>query len=151
MRARTLARRYTLQILYQLDVTNDRIDRILSRFWRQIENSEGFQIPEDIHSQAKRFATVLVNGTLEHLSTIDEAITDCAEDWDIHRMPIVDRCILRFATYELFYLVDIQPAVTINEAIELAKRFSTEESPKFINAVLDKVKDLEDVTRIEHL
>lgn len=65
-------------------------------------------------------------------------------------MPIIDRCILRSATYELLYLVDIPPAVSINEAIELAKTYSTEDSPKFINGVLDKIKDSDaDWVRLE--
>jgi N utilization substance protein B len=152
MRTRTLARRYALQILYQVDVTNDRIDVVLNRFWQLTEDSDIARTYENIHAEAKNYANFLVYGTLEHLATIDRAIDDCAEHWEIPRMPIIDRSILRLATYELFYLVDIPIAVTINEAIELAKNFSTEESPKFINAVLDKIKDLaEEMTQIEDL
>jgi N utilization substance protein B len=152
MRTRTLARRYALQILYQADVTNDRLDIVLTRFWQLIKDSNTLRVPENIHDQAKQYANLLVYGTLEHLTTIDKAITDCAEHWEIHRMPIIDRCILRLATYELFYLIDVPPVVTINEAIELAKNFSTEESSKFINAILDKIKDLAgDMAKIEDL
>ena len=150
MRTRTLGRRYALQILYQVDVTNDRIDVVLNGFWQLTESSDISRVHRNIHAQAKQYANSLIYGTLEHLTTIDGAIADCAEHWEIHRMPIIDRCILRFATYELFYLIDIPPIVTINEAIELAKNFSTGESAKFINAILDKVKDLaEDVVQIE--
>jgi len=152
MRTRTLARRYALQILYQSDVTNDRIDVVLNRFWQLTEDSDIARTYENIHNQAKRYANLLVYGTLEHLATIDEAVADSAEHWEIPRMPIIDRCILRLATYELFYLIDIPPAVTINEAIELAKDFSTGESGKFINAILDKVKNLaEGMAPIEDL
>ena len=140
MRVRTLARKYALQILYQLEITNDSIEKVLIRFWELIKDVDTVDIPDNVHSKANEFATLLVRGTLEHLATIDKAITESSENWKIHRMPVVDRCILRCATYELLYLIDIPPAVTINEAIELAKRFSTEDSPKFINAVLDKIK-----------
>lgn len=152
MRTRTLARRYALQILYQADVTNDRIDLVLGKFWKLTEDSNISRATKNIHTQAKQYANLLVYGTLEYLATIDKAIADCAEHWEIHRMPIIDRCILRLATYELFYLIDIPPAVTINEAVELAKDFSTAESSKFVNAILDKAKDLaEDMAQIEDL
>lgn len=152
MRTRTLARRYALQILYQVDVTNDRIDLVLGKFWQLTEDSNISRATKNIHAQAKQYTNLLVYGTLEHLTTIDKAIADCAEHWEIHRMPIIDRCILRLATYELFYFIDVPPAVTINEAIELAKDFSTAESAKFINAILDKAKDLaEDMAQIEDL
>ncbi|MFQ6040290.1 MAG: transcription antitermination factor NusB [Candidatus Poribacteria bacterium] len=152
MRNRTLARMYALQILYKADVTNDRIDSVLNRFWQLMEDLNIFRVPADVHAQAKQYANLLVYGTLEHLATINRAIIDCAEHWEIHRMPIIDRCILRLATYELFYLIDVPPAVTINEAVELAKNFSTEESARFINAILDKVKNLaEETAQIENL
>ncbi|HIE25809.1 TPA: transcription antitermination factor NusB [Candidatus Poribacteria bacterium] len=152
MRTRTLARMYALQILYKADVTNDRIDSVLNSFWQLMADLNIFRVPEDIHTQAKQYANLLVYGTLENLATINKAIIDCAEHWEIHRMPIIDRCILRLATYELFYLIDVPPAVSINEAIELAKNFSTEESAKFINAILDKVKNLaKEAAQIEDL
>jgi N utilization substance protein B len=136
---------YALQILYKADVTNDRIDSVLNRFWQLMAEINIFHVPEEIHTQAKQYANLLVYGTLEHLTTINQAIIACAEHWEIHRMPIIDRCILRLAAYELFYVMDVPPAVTINEAVELAKDFSTEESAKFINAILDKIKDLVEI------
>ena len=73
-------------------------------------------------------------------------------NWTLERMPIVDLCILRSATYELLYLVDIPPAVSINEAIELAKTYSTDDSPKFVNGVLDRIKEIAPTkTELEHL
>ena len=133
---------YALQILYKADVTNDRIDAVLNRFWQLMADINIFHVPEDVHAQAKQYANLLAYGTLEHLATINQAIADCAEHWEIHRMPIIDRSILRLATYELFYVIVVPPAVTINEAVELAKNLSTEKSAKFINAILDKVKNL---------
>jgi len=157
MQIRTQGRIFALQILYQLDISNDDIDDIFDRFWKMNinEHEAGQQnifAPVNANPKAKHLATLLVKGILEHLEKIDEAIAECSENWKIYRMPVVDRCILRSATYEIFYLVDIPPIVTINEAIELAKRFGTEESGKFINAILDKVKDLaEDRVELEHL
>ena len=108
------------------------------------------EIDEKSIALAAGAADVVANAKI--VKTLDEAVADSAEYWEIPRMPIIDRCILRLATYELFYLIDIPAAVTINEAIELAKDFSTGESAKFINAILDKVKNLaEDMTQIEDL
>lgn len=133
MRPRTQARVFALQMLYQADRANDPIDVVQARFWKTTKARE----------EIKTFANLLVEGTLEHLTKIDPAIRSAAtSNWPVHRMPVVDRCLLRSATYEILYLVDIPSAVSINEAIELSKKYSTEDSPKFINAVLDKIKDM---------
>ncbi len=131
MHIRSLARRMALQILYQIDIMHDTVDIVLESFWKS----------RKVDPVVQSFAELLVKGALEHLPIIDQAIQEISEHWTLERMPTVDRCILRSATYELLYLLDISPAVVINEAVELAKTFSTEESPAFINAVLDKLKD----------
>jgi len=130
-------------MLYQAEITNEPIDLIRERFWKTAKASE----------TVKHFADVLVKGASEHQVVIDRAIRSAAtKSWPLHRMPVIDRCLLRSATYELLYLVDIPAAVSINEAIELAKAYSTEDSPKFINAILDKIKDMKsDMTQLEHL
>lgn len=157
MQIRTQGRIFALQILYQLDISNADIEVILDRFWQMNVGEYEAELqnilePVNANIEAKEFATLLVKGVLEHLETIDESITECSTNWEIHRMSVIDRCVLRSATYEIFYLVDIPPIVTINEAIELAKLFGAEESGKFVNAILDKVKDLaEDRVGIEHL
>ncbi len=129
---RTQSRILALQMLYQAEITKDPIHRIQECFW-QVNDA-----PETV----KGFANLLAAGTIEHLTTIDPAIRSAATHWKIDRMPVVDRCLLRSTTYELLYLIDIPPAVSINEAIELAKKYSTEDSPQFINAILDKIKDM---------
>ncbi len=102
--------------------------------------------------ESEYFANLLIKGTSEHLETIDRVIQSVATNWMLNRMPIIDLCILRSATYELLYLVDIPPIVSINEAIELAKIYSTEDSPRFINGVLDKIKDIApDLVGLEHM
>ena len=129
---RTQSRILALQMLYQAEITKDSLHYIQEYFW-QVNDA-----PETV----KQFANLLAEGTTEHLATIDPAIRSAATHWKIDRMPVVDRCLLRSTTYELLYLIDIPPAVSINEAIELAKKYSTEDSPQFINAILDKIKDM---------
>lgn len=86
------------------------------------------------------FADPLIRGVLEHRDEIDADIKGIAKNWDLHRIAAVDRNILRLAIYEMRHREDIPPVVSINEAIEIAKRFSTEDSSKFVNGILDKVR-----------
>jgi len=130
---RRRAREYALQILFQIDITNATFDEDLLRdFWQGI-NEE---------NDVKEFTAAIVRGTLKHLEEIDNIIRETARHWSIERMATVDRNILRAAIYEILYRYDIPPSVTINEAIEIAKKYGTEESSAFINGILDKVKDL---------
>lgn len=132
MRTRTMARQFVLQILYQAEITKGSINDILDKFWDMT----------DFDHQTREFADQLVYGVIEQLPTIDRAIEKQSKKWKLYRMPIIDLCILRIGAYEIFYLADIPYAVSINEAIELAKEFSTEESSKFINGVLDKLRQM---------
>ena len=129
MRKRTQAREYALQILYQVDITHDPVDSVLGRFWQDIEHD-----PE-VHD----FATQLVRNTWGNLGRVDPVIAKYSEHWDIKRMAAIDRCILRLASYEILYRKDIPPKVTINEALELAHKYSTPDSGRFINGILDKL------------
>jgi N utilization substance protein B len=125
---RRKAREYALQILYQHDFTIEVPD--LDAFWQDIEEND---------VDVVNFANDLVKGTLGHLEDIDSAITKAAEHWVLKRMAAVDRNILREATYEILYKEDIPPAVTINEALEIAKKYASKESAAFINGILDKI------------
>ena len=87
------------------------------------------------------FAEPLIKGTVEHRAEVDGLIQKYAKNWDLRRMATVDRNILRLAIYEMLYREDIPPVVSINEAIEVAKKFSTEDSGKFVNGILDKVRE----------
>jgi len=128
---RRRAREYALQILFQLDITGERLnDELLNEFW------EGNKEEEEV----KQFADSIVRGTIDHLDKIDSLIRDATEHWELERMPVIDRNILRAGTYELLYRPDIPPSVAINEAIELAKKYSTEDSYRFINGVLDRIQ-----------
>jgi N utilization substance protein B len=127
---RRRAREYALQLLFQLTLTGDELhEELLKEFW------EGNDEDPDV----KDFTVTLVKGTRKHLKTIDETIQKAAEHWSLDRMAVVDRNILRSATYELLYCPDISPSVVINEAIEISKKYSTEDSASFINGILDKI------------
>ncbi len=127
---RRKAREYALQMLFQLDFKVEKFEnRDLEAFWSdKKENTE-----------VKKFAEELVRGTVNKLNEIDSMIGKAAENWVVQRMSAVDRNILRFASYEILYMKDIPSAVTINEAIEIAKKFSSGESAPFINGVLDRL------------
>jgi len=129
MRKRSKAREYALQILYQLDVTRAQAPQILQDFWAV------HPAPADVRA----FATQVVEGTVEHLAQINQLIARHANNWDITRMAIVDRNILRLGAYELLYLDEVPVKVCLNEAVELAKRFGDEESSKFVNGILDTI------------
>ena len=132
MRKRTRSREIVLQVLYQLEIRgNDVIGEI-----------EGFCIEQGKEAEVSDFAMKLVRGCIQEIKEIDRKITDISENWELQRMPVVDRNILRLACYELFYMDDIPPKVSINEAIDLAKRFSTEKSGVFVNGILDKIYSL---------
>lgn len=129
MRRRTKSRECALQMLYEVDIRRADWREITEEFWQAQE------APEDVRT----FANQLVGGTVEHLTEIDALITAHADNWDLKRMAVVDRNILRLGVFELSHLDDVPPSVCINEAIELAKRFGDAESGKFINGILDAV------------
>ncbi|MFA4989670.1 MAG: transcription antitermination factor NusB [Candidatus Omnitrophota bacterium] len=133
MRKRTLAREYALQVLYQLDITSDAPKDALENFWSNRKD-------EEIDAVLKEFSSELVRGVAQNLEEIDKRIVKYAANWQLKRMAVVDRNIMRLGAFELLYREDIPPKVSINEAVELAKKFSGIESGKFVNAILDKVK-----------
>ncbi|HNV86010.1 MAG TPA: transcription antitermination factor NusB [Candidatus Omnitrophota bacterium] len=135
MRKRTLARELALKILYQVDLTGQPAEEIEGIFWE--ENSHDQEV--------KEFAEKLVAGALGNLEAIDRILTKHAENWELKRMAYIDRNILRQATYELLYLAEeIPPKVVINEAVNVAKKYSQIESGKFVNGILDKINHTEE-------
>ena len=132
MRKRTKARQFALQILYQIDITHDNSSASLENFWQA--QTQG------LDSAIKQFTLELVKGMQEHREIIDRKIAQYAKNWELKRMAVVDRNILRQACFELLYRPDIPPKVSINEAIELAKHFSGVEAGKFVNGILDKIR-----------
>jgi len=127
---RRKAREHALQILFQLDVGKEKPSAaILKNFWAEYR-------PDD---DVKAFAEEIVKGTYKNLAEINKLIHQCAKNWRLERMAVVDRNVLRIAVYEILYRMDIPTSVTINEAIEIAKKYGTDESGAFVNGILDKV------------
>jgi N utilization substance protein B len=131
LRKRRKSREFALQVLYQLDITKSDPTGTLAQF------------QDHFSGDGKRddFMERLVLGVLEHCEEIDRLIEKYSENWRLDRMNIIDRDILRMATYELLYCEKIPPKVTLNEAIELGKRFGSEDSGGFINGILDRIQN----------
>ncbi len=127
---RRRAREHALQILFQLDIRKEKPSAsVLKRFWAEYE-------PDD---EVKAFAEEIVKGTFKHFTKINDLIHQCARNWSLDRMAVVDRNVLRMAVYEILYRMDIPTSVTINEAIEIAKKFGTDDCGSFVNGILDSV------------
>jgi N utilization substance protein B len=123
-------------MLFQYDIARPSVEELTSNYW------EAFG--DDMGNVARDFADSLARGAISHLADIDDLIKRRAENWRIQRMAVVDRNILRLAIYEFLYEADTPKTVVINEALEIARRFSTFEATQFINGILDAIKrDLE--------
>ena len=129
MGARHRGREIALQILYQVDVTGHPPDAAVELFKHNF----------DVKKDSWDFAEGLARGIFEHTADIDTLIENQSEHWKLSRMTVTDRNILRLAVYELQYREDIPSKVTLNEAIELGKKYGTEDSGAFINGILDRV------------
>lgn len=129
MGMRRKGRELALQALYQLDLCGDEPGAALRLFWEHCE------APND----ARAFGEDLVDGVIDERARIDELIAQSSSNWRVERLSHVDRNILRVATYELLHRRDVPANVAIDEAIEIAKRFGSDESPMFVNGVLDSI------------
>ena len=130
MSSRRKSREYALQMLFQWDITHDAIEQITATFWDNQDEPE----------ETRVFAEALASGTIADVEKIDTLIVRHAENWRLDRMAVVDRNILRLAIHEFLYDSDTPKVVVINEAIEIARRFGAQESPQFINGILDSVR-----------
>lgn len=136
MGARRKARICALQMLFQYDIAEPRVDELTNSYWEAFGDEMG--------NVAREFSNNLAMGAISRLDEIDDLIKRRAEHWRIQRMAVVDRNILRLAIYEFLYEGDTPKTVVINEALEIARRFSTFEATQFINGILDAIKrDLE--------
>jgi len=126
---RRKAREYILQLLFHLDINPAETNRVLKWFWEENPCSA------DISS----FVEKIIVGVINKQKEIDAIISKYSENWQIKRMGIVDRNVLRMAVYEMQYCDDIPPIVSINEAVDIAKHFSNKESGSFVNGVLDRI------------
>lgn len=127
MGKRRKARESALQILFQLEFDNSQPEETLKQYW----------ISQRSSTETKGYTKQLIIGITAHQEEIDRTVQSGSENWRISRMPIVDRNILRMAVFELFYEKSLAPAIVINEAIEIAKKFGSDKSSPFINGVLD--------------
>ena len=155
MGKRREARERAVQFLFQHDMNPpEDLEAALNHFWDSqraaaIAEDKGIatwgqpvELPPPSADEAamRLFAEPLIRGTLEHHDEADALIKKHAQNWDLHRIAAVDRNILRLAIYEMLHRDDIPPVVSINEAVDIAKKFSTQDSGKFVNGILDKIK-----------
>ncbi len=130
MGKRRKARESTLQILFQLEFNGKELENIFESFWHEKKTSE----------EIKEYSRWLVEGIVSHRDRIDRLIQSVSENWRIDRMALVDRNVLRIAVYELIYEEKLAPAIVIDEAIEITKKYSSEEAATFVNGILDAVR-----------
>jgi N utilization substance protein B len=130
-------REAAIQFLYQLDANDTPLGQALSAFWMLRAGPDG---KTETSAKTRAFAEGLIQGVIENRPTIDEKITTFAKNFELHRIAGVDRNILRLGIYEMLHSTDVPPVVIINECIEIAKRFGGEESGRFVNGILDRLR-----------
>lgn len=130
MGARRSGREAALQMLFQLEASNVSSAQAIELFWRTFEDAD----PE-----GRPYADAIVRGVADNLEAIDKRVTAASQNWRLERMSRVDRNLLRLGTWELMYKGDVPRAVILDEAVELAKSFGTDESSGFVNGVLDRI------------
>jgi N utilization substance protein B len=133
MRLRSKAREVAIHILYQVEIA-------------KTDYKEAFRSYLESYPQKQEvidFSLMLIDGVITNLPKLDSLIKKYVKNWEIERMAVIDRNVLRMAAFEIIYLEEIPPKVSINEAIELAKRFGDIDSPRFVNGVLDKIYKME--------
>lgn len=157
MGMRREARERAVQFLFQYDVNpTENLDVALEQFWeaqrraalletqkdsgKLWEDLSELPPPNTAEASVRLFADPLIRGVIQHRVEIDALISNHAKNWDLHRMAVVDRNVLRLGAFEMLHRDDIPPVVSINEAVDVAKRFSTEDSGRFVNGILDKIR-----------
>jgi len=131
MGLRRVARECALQMLYQLDIGKHSKDEILRTYWQMNEHP----------AKVREFAEQLFDGTVQQLKQIDKVIQQHTKNWRLGRMAAVDRNVLRLAVFEFLSGGKTPETVVINEALEIARKFSTQESAQFVNGILDSIKN----------
>jgi transcription antitermination factor NusB len=132
VKKRTRARELALQFLYQVDLLGPSVLPDLRAFLREMETD----------AESVQYAQRIVEGVHAQRAEVDRVIAEVAQNWKIHRMAVIDRNILRIGAWELLFVPDVPPKVSINEGIELGKRFSTANTGAFVNGILDKVRQI---------
>lgn len=132
MSARSKARKRALDILFQSDVRGEELPAMLAAEAKRAAS-------EPARQASWLYAREIVDGVIDHAEEIDEQITTFSKDWPLNRMPAVDRALLRMATWEILYNDEVPAAVAIDEAVELAKEYSTDDSAAFVHGVLGRI------------
>ncbi|MGE0593464.1 MAG: transcription antitermination factor NusB [Vicinamibacterales bacterium] len=133
--ARHRAREAALQMLYQWEIGRLPLAQVTGDFWR-VPGGTAHVVPESVQA----FAVELVSGVVQHLEALDVLIVEAAEHWRLDRMAVIDRAILRLAVFEFVHVPATPAKVVINEALELARTFSTDDAVRFINGILDGIR-----------
>ena len=131
MATRRRGREAALQLLYAVEITHADVEAVLASSWAQALTA----------ARTREFTGALLRGVIASRDEIDVLIREWSANWSLERIGLVERNILRFAIYELLFMPEIPPNVTINEAIEVAKRYGSEDAPSFINGILDRIKN----------
>lgn len=134
MGARRSGREAALQMLFQFEASGVSADRVVELFWRTTADADFQPDPE-----GRSYADTVVRGVVSSLTAVDQRITSASQNWRVERMSRVDRNLLRMGTWELMVQKDVPRAVVIDEAVELAKSYGTEDSSGFVNGVLDRI------------
>jgi N utilization substance protein B len=129
---RRQAREWAVQFLFQTEFNSGDLDAALADFWNDEEKK-----PQE---RDRTYVDEVVRGVLEKQREIDRTITKYTDNWDVDRLGVLDRTVLRVAVYEMLFRSDIPPVVSINEAVEIAKAYSGKESGRFVNGVLDRIQ-----------
>lgn len=130
MKPRHQGRMLATQFLFQRDFNQNDFEQALAMFWKE----------QAAQGKAKNFAEQLIRGVEEYRAEIDARLQEYASNWEVGRMGAIDRNVLRMALYEMFHCLDIPPVVSINEAVDIAKEFSSIQSGHFVNGILDRAK-----------
>jgi N utilization substance protein B len=136
MGKRREGREAAVQFLYQLDLHGEKEAGDIAPFWDLRSHPERSSTP----AKTRAFTENLIQGVIAHRAEIDARIVACTANYDLQRIAVVDRNVLRVAIYELLHSLDVAPVIIINEAIEVAKKFGAEKSGGFVNGILDRIK-----------
>ena len=131
MATRRRGREAALQLLYAVEITHADVEAVLASSWAHALTA----------ARTREFTGALLRGVVASRDEIDVLIREWSANWSLERIGLVERNILRFAIYELLFMPEIPPNVTINEAIEVAKRYGAEDAPSFVNGILDRIKN----------
>jgi transcription antitermination protein NusB len=130
MASRRKCREWAVQLLFTLDVNQQKLDDLFASFWQE----------RNVDKKSRDFTEAVARGVVEHITELDELLHKHAANWDLSRMGGVERNAMRLASYEMLYCKDIPPVVSINEAVDIAKYFSKSDSGRFVNGVLDAIR-----------